>query len=458
MLLRRNLLIIMLISLLFIGSYLTLNHFIKDVYDVYYKEQLLGTVEGPEAIGSWLTAEKARLQKQYPYTTIVFNDQQVAVETRRALFPKYNEDEVKKALGKFIEPEIYGAEITINGKRVGVVKDEQTAQSILDEIQEKYMPSETPVEIASVDSKKEETGKSKLQTIDFMQQVSINRTRINPEEATEREQLLKKLDAGSETQRTYIVQSGDCVSCIADRFDVPMDILYKNNPWIKDDFINIGDTIDLSTTEPILSVRTVESRVDTLEVPYGTQYVEDPAMKKGKTELKRAGSPGIKQVTYKIEKLNGQTIKEDVVSSEMIVKPISQIVVRGTKVPPGVGTGDFAWPVKKAEVTSEYGKRWGRFHAGTDTVSENRGIFAADNGKVVLAGWNGGYGKAVIIDHNNGYQTLYAHMSSIKVKEGQIVEKGEKIGIMGTTGNSTGVHLHFEIEKDGENQNPLKYL
>ena len=118
------------------------------------------------------------------------------------------------------------------------------------------------------------------------------------------------------------------------------------------------------------------------------------------------------------------------------------------------------WPANGGYISSKMGYRWGKQHKGIDIARpSNRNIKAADNGTVVSAGWNsGGYGNRVIIDHNNGLRTLYAHLDSVDVSAGQTVGKGEKIGVMGNTGNSTGVHLHFEVHKNGTMENPLNYL
>ncbi len=102
--------------------------------------------------------------------------------------------------------------------------------------------------------------------------------------------------------------------------------------------------------------------------------------------------------------------------------------------------------------------RWGRYHKGIDIARPwDYTIKAADNGVVVSAGWAGSYGNRIIIDHQNGMRTLYAHLSQINVSVGQTVAAGQKIGVMGSTGNSTGVHLHFEVYKNGVLQNPLSY-
>ena len=103
------------------------------------------------------------------------------------------------------------------------------------------------------------------------------------------------------------------------------------------------------------------------------------------------------------------------------------------------------------------------FHSGVDIAGPNRGsIRASNSGKVIYSGWYGGYGKVVILDHGsvNGrpITTLYAHMSSIKVSQGQFVNKGDVVGFEGTTGYSTGPHVHFEVRVNGKPNNPLNYI
>ncbi|MDY0324292.1 MAG: M23 family metallopeptidase, partial [Candidatus Carbobacillus sp.] len=132
--------------------------------------------------------------------------------------------------------------------------------------------------------------------------------------------------------------------------------------------------------------------------------------------------------------------------------------IKGTKTPPTVPTGKFIWPTKGGYITSGYGMRWGKMHPAIDISGVyDRTIMAADNGKVIFAGRDGSYGNLVKISHGNGYETWYAHLSSISVSVGQQVAKGQKIGVMGDTGNATGVHLHFEIHLNGKALNPAKF-
>lgn len=125
--------------------------------------------------------------------------------------------------------------------------------------------------------------------------------------------------------------------------------------------------------------------------------------------------------------------------------------------------GLLGWPTDGGYISSGVGTRWGSMHKGIDIARTDRGtqppIYAADSGTVESAGFNnGGYGNLVVINHGNGMVTKYAHMSSITVTSGQTVEKGQQIGVMGNTGDSQGVHLHFEVYVNGNLQNPVNYL
>jgi murein DD-endopeptidase MepM/ murein hydrolase activator NlpD len=127
----------------------------------------------------------------------------------------------------------------------------------------------------------------------------------------------------------------------------------------------------------------------------------------------------------------------------------------GTGVPSAAG---FIWPVN-GTVVSGYGMRWGRLHEGIDiTASTGTPIWAAAAGTVIHAGWLGGYGYLVVVDHGNGLATAYAHASSILVAVGQSVGQGETVALVGSTGNSSGPHLHFEVRVNGVAVDPLLYL
>lgn len=118
----------------------------------------------------------------------------------------------------------------------------------------------------------------------------------------------------------------------------------------------------------------------------------------------------------------------------------------------------FSWPVR-GRISSPYGPRWGRMHHGIDiAVNTGTEVKAAAAGRVSFSGWNGDYGYLVIIDHGDGVETRYAHNSRLLVRAGQYVTRGQVIALSGSTGNSTGPHVHFEIRLRGNSVNPLNYL
>ncbi len=124
----------------------------------------------------------------------------------------------------------------------------------------------------------------------------------------------------------------------------------------------------------------------------------------------------------------------------------------------GVSDSGFIWPVNGA-VVSGFGMRWGRMHEGIDiTAPTGTPIWAAAAGTVIHAGWLGGYGNLVVVDHGNGLATAYAHASVILVALGQEVAQGETLSLVGSTGNSSGPHLHFEVRVNGVAVDPLLYL
>jgi murein DD-endopeptidase MepM/ murein hydrolase activator NlpD len=127
-------------------------------------------------------------------------------------------------------------------------------------------------------------------------------------------------------------------------------------------------------------------------------------------------------------------------------------------------SGKFAWPVA-GRVTSGFGTRYhpilgyNRFHSGIDiAASYGTLVKAADGGQVVQAAYSSGYGYYIILYHGGGFATYYAHLSSFNVSAGQMVQRGQVIGLVGSTGLATGPHLHFEVRINGTPQNPYAYL
>lgn len=151
-------------------------------------------------------------------------------------------------------------------------------------------------------------------------------------------------------------------------------------------------------------------------------------------------------------------------SSRQLEAMIQQMQSKGD--PDKAGTGTYTWPVPGYKtINSDYGMRYhpilkvNKLHTGIDIgVPSGVNILAADSGTVIYSGWMGGYGQVVVIDHGSGISTLYAHQSTILVSKGKAVNKGQVIGKVGSTGWSTGPHLHFEVRKNGTPVNPHSYI
>lgn len=181
-----------------------------------------------------------------------------------------------------------------------------------------------------------------------------------------------------------------------------------------------------------------------------------------KARLEAALDARIKSVTGEVEALSKADAEIQRLISENSARAAAQRASRGSASPTDAGGrisgSGMRWPLGGA-VTSEFGYRWGRLHAGLD-IDGNTGapIRAAKSGTVIYAGSQSGYGNTVIIDHGGGLTTLYAHQSRLATSEGADVDTGDLVGYVGSTGHSTGSHLHFETRVGGSPQNPRRYL
>lgn len=229
--------------------------------------------------------------------------------------------------------------------------------------------------------------------------------------------------------------------------------------------------------EGYITVITTEEETKRETIEYSHEYKPDPNMYIGEQRVETEGSPGTKEVTKKVVRENGTRIEEEILDEAVICEPTEEVVLTGTKNQYGYGGGDGTYgddnvsydsdatydtlttPVDEICISSYFGQRWGRLHRGIDlALAQGEPIYAADDGTVYYSGYCGSYGNLVKIDHGNGMQTYYAHCSSLLVSQGQQVKRGERIALVGSTGNSTGPHLHFEVIINGNCVDPADFL
>lgn len=215
----------------------------------------------------------------------------------------------------------------------------------------------------------------------------------------------------------------------------------------------------------LLSVKETLHITSTEDIPFKTKKTNDKSMDVGLTKVTTEGQNGSKQIVEEVVLIDGTESSREIIEETILKEPVTKQVLVGTKISinggagAGNATGSFMWPLAGGVITSSFGPRWGTTHAGIDIgASRGTSIFASDGGTVELARWYGGYGYAIIINHGNGYKTLYGHCSQLIAKAGQKVSKGQLIARVGSTGNSTGPHLHFEVIDNGSKKNPLNYV
>lgn len=251
------------------------------------------------------------------------------------------------------------------------------------------------------------------------------------------------------------------------------DVKVRSGKFDESKIMSVNEIIEKA--EGKFSIQLATDIVYTREIAYDITTEYDESQPSSYEKVKTEGENGEEEVTVRTVYVDGVQTDAYETDSEVIKEAVDEVVVKGsdsssegtssssTSSSSSYGSGSFIWPVPYTHnITSEFGMRWGRLHGGIDIAAGGvygQPIVAADSGTVILAGNQGdGYGNYVIIDHGNGYKTLYGHMSSVAAYTGQQVAQGEVIGYVGSTGNSTGPHLHFEIRVNDVQTDPLGYV
>jgi len=333
---------------------------------------------------------------------------------------------------------------------------QENEDDIIDEIKSDKVDEEQDIEIKEVDP-------GKMVSINFAEDIAIVETFVDPADIVDVVTATELITKENEEEKIYLVESGDCLSTIADHNDMKLADLYKMNPGIKgkETAINIGDSIVVMVPEPELKVETKVELVYTEPIDRETDYIDDDSAYVGSDSVVDDGSNGVLQVTTLLTKVNGEEIEREIIGTEILTKPKNKVIAKGRKPFPVKGaTGSYVFPVSGYRISSPFGYRWGGFHRGVDlALGAGNSIHAADGGTIIFAGWrSSNYGYMVEIDHSNGVTTRYAHCSSVTVVVGQSVSKYETIAKVGSTGRSTGPHVHFELRFNGVATDPLNYL
>lgn len=360
------------------------------------------------------------------------------------------ENELQKNLTSYID----GYELDIAGTQTAILPSREDIEKILKMYQDYYTkPSDSNHLISS----------------EFNESISTKPVEARPDQVKLADQAFNILKDGKIVTKEYTAQPNDSWWLIARKNNMKTKEVLASNPGMTEDSkIQTGQKIKLVSVSPYLTVMSKGVLTSTEVIAFDVVTNTDTKLASGETIVKQQGSDGSKVVTYSYLQKNGKNITKQVVEEKVIKSPVSQVISKGPSRTPitvasavsrGSGsTSRIAWPLR-GPINSYYGSRRGSFHTGLD-IGGNTGdtYTAAASGTIVSAGWGGGYGNMILLDHGNGVMTRYGHASKLLVTIGQHVNQGQTIGLVGTTGNSTGPHLHFEVILNGDTVNPLSYL
>lgn len=295
----------------------------------------------------------------------------------------------------------------------------------------------------------------------FGEKVEITEAYVSKSLITPVEEAADQITKESQKNEIYEVKSGDTLSTIANSHGLYVkEVLALNSGLSENTMLHVGDEIIITVPQPELTVMTVEQSTYE-EAYYGeVQYVYNDSWYTTKSVVLQEEEAGYHQVTALITRQNGTEVDREMIDEVIISEPVCKIVEVGTQTPP-----TYIKPLSGGRQTSGFGIR----KAPTKGASTNHraidwatptgtAIWASSGGTVSVAGWQSGYGYVVYINHPDGNQTRYGHLSKILVSVGQTVKQGQKIALSGNTGRSTGPHLHFELRVNGTPVNPYNYI
>jgi murein DD-endopeptidase MepM/ murein hydrolase activator NlpD len=438
------------------------------VYHVYVNDKFAGTVADKTEVEKLVEEKLTSVQQEYKNLDIELGlDVSFVPEQVFSSAAKASTSEVLNALKNQMTVQAEASALVIDGKPVAYLKDEEASKKVIKTLMLEYVSEE---ELAEVENRKKspnlpipevKENETRILDVRLTQNVSTSAEKVDPQEILTVEEALKLLKKGTLEEQKYQVKDGDVLGSIASAHNLEMAELLSLNEGLKEDSVlKPEQELNVTVLKPFTEVIVDRQTYVKEEVAFQKEVVADASMFKGDTKKKQEGKAGLNGVIYGISEQNGKVVKKETIKKVVLQEPVKEIVVKGTKVIPSRGDGTFVWPTNGGYVSSQQGYRWNKMHKGIDIARpSNYMIKAADNGVVVSAGYdNGGYGNKIIIDHQNGYRTMYAHLASITVNVGQTVSRGSQIGVMGSTGNSTGVHLHFEVYQNGKLINPMSKL
>ena len=381
------------------------------------------------------------------------------------------EREINMYTAELISADVQIQTVETVGLRVSEIRLQDTLEDVTEEVTEPVTESEDiPSEEESVPETEvpeeepavlPDPNGDGLKAMGFGEKVEITEAYVSKSLITSPEEAADQITKESQKNEIYEVQSGDTLSTIANGHGLLVkDVLALNSGMTERTMLHIGDEIIITVPQPELTIMTTEQSTYEEEYFAEVEYVYNDNWYTTKSVTLQEQEAGYHQVTALITKRNGVEQSREMIDEVVIKEPVKKIVEVGTQTPP-----TYIKPLSGGRQTSGFGRR----KAPTKGASTNHraidwatptgtAIWASSGGTVSVAGWQSGYGYVVYINHPDGNQTRYGHLSKILVSSGQKVKQGQKIALSGNTGRSTGPHLHFELRVNGTPVNPYNYF
>ncbi|WP_235069645.1 peptidoglycan DD-metalloendopeptidase family protein [Turicibacter sp. TJ11] len=436
------------------------------VYRVYINDEVIGLITDESDYEKLIEKRTEVLSKQYPNQEIKAPTN-VRIEEEVTLLPieTIDSESVLKTIEQKANFEASTQQVTIGDKTFSV-EDANVVSNTMLELMTYYTGEEDLKKIMNVETSIVPLMESGSQYVGakIVEPVKVETTYVSPEQILTPEQTRRMMLYGqAEPKETVIFDEDSSLWYIANDHGLTEEELILLNPEVEGlkwaDLL--GMELDVTPLNPIVTVETEKETVNVSAIAYETEYIDDDTMLKGQTTIKQEGKDGEHLERTQVFYENGTKVSSELVEETTVSEPVNEIIIRGTKVVSGVGSGNWVWPTTTRNVTCGYLCYSGHY-AIDISAYVGQPVYAADSGVIVSAGYSSGYGYNILINHKNGYYTRYAHLSSLNVSSGQTVEAGQTIGLAGNTGNSTGPHLHFEIRTNTGSQpsyapNPLDF-
>ncbi|MBQ6582945.1 MAG: peptidoglycan DD-metalloendopeptidase family protein [Mogibacterium sp.] len=417
------------------------------LYEYSYNGRVLGYVDNQENVTNILEVAGDRMSSANE-ANIQFTANENVTFRQVASFGKDTDtaDQVLNKLTYMTDIEVAGCGIYEGGKLLTVVESEEMAKEVLREVLNHYRTPDKGMSISE---------------IDFLYTVELQPVEVQLTSVKSRSEAIGSLVNGGDLSLSHIVKEGESFKSLQETYSLDKNYVLHDGEKVYTEDILPGDAVVMQRTVPPVQVQMTETGTMSEVVPYKTERKHTADLYIGDEEIDQEGKNGRQLITGQLTFVNGKEVDRDIESSEVLREPVTEVVLVGTAIRPKTApTGKFAMPIHSYTISSYYGPRWGRVHSGIDFAAPTgTTIFASDGGKVIRASYYGGYGNCIEIEHKTGTFSRYAHCSAIYVSVGEMVFQGQEIGAVGSTGNSTGPHLHFEIHPEGGGAvDPLPYL